>query len=148
MADVLNTDTLEMLASVNTPDYPPPLWVVISREQFDLWSMIPQEYRKWITDHVEEMTAPEKAAVDLARLEALRDEVVQQVDELNNILRAFMLMVLDELNNHTQKINGILTAVDTANNFAEVKANYAAITDLPTRTAAQLRSALRAKLGT
>jgi hypothetical protein len=94
------------------------------------------------------MSAGEKAVVDAARREQMRDEVIQQVDNLEDVVRALMLTLIDEFNNHTAKTNAILTAVDTASNFAEVKANYAAITDLPTRTAAQLRSAIRAKLGT
>ena len=150
MADVVNTETCEVRMSVNevVAPYNAAPWQVITRDQFLAWSVIPQIYRKWVLDHIEEMSAGEKAIVDAARLEQMRDEVIQQVDELENVLRAFMLMVLDEFNNHTAKTNAILTAVDTASNFAEVKANYAAITDLPTRTAAQLRSAIRSKLGT
>ena len=148
MADVVNVETLELRQSVNTPNYPNPPWLPITRDLFLAWSVIPQIYRKWVVDHIEEMSAGEKAAVDAAILEALRDSVIQQVDELENIQRAFMLAVLDELNNHTAKINAMLTAVDTASNTAEIKANYGAIPDLPTRTTAQLRSAIRAKLGT
>lgn len=150
MADVVNTSTCEVRMSVNegvAPFNAPP-WQVISRDQFLAWSVIPQIYRKWVVDHIEEMSAGEKAAVDAAILEALRDSVIQEVDELENIQRAFMLTMLDELNNHTAKINAMLTAVDTASNVAEIKANYAAIPDLPSRTTAQLRSAIRAKLGT
>ena len=149
MADVVNTETRDVRMSVNlgVAPYNATPWLMITREQFLAWSVIPQIYRKWVVDHIEEMSAGEKAIVDAALREQMRDEVIQQVDNLEDILRAFMLTVLDELNAHSAKVNAILTAVDTANNFAEVKSNYAAITDLPARTAAQLRSAIRAKLG-
>lgn len=145
MADYVNPQTCEVAISVNTRTDP---WIQITRDLSLAWSVIPLVYRKWVVDHIEEMTQAEKDAVDTAMREQMRDDVIQQVDDLENILRSFMLMVLDEFNNHSQKVNAILTAVDTANNFAEVKANYAAITDLPVRTAAQLRSAIRSKLGT
>ena len=61
-------------------------------------------------------------------------------------LRAFMLLMLDELNAHTAKINSILTAVDNAATFATLKTAILAIADLPTRTANQLRTAINNKL--
>ncbi len=46
------------------------------------------QYRKWIIDHVEEMSQPEKDSVDAARLQAQYDEVVEQLDRTEEILRA------------------------------------------------------------
>jgi hypothetical protein len=80
-------------------------------------------------------------------MQSLRDEVVQQLDNIEDILRAFMLMVLDEFNNHSARINGILTAIDNGSNLAAIKTAVGAINDIPERTAQQLRSAIRNKLG-
>lgn len=150
MADVLNTSTCEMRASVNEAQapYTAPPWIVITRAQFDLWSTIPQQYREWTGTAVEEMTGPEKVAVDLAALEASRDSIVQQLDQQGDILRAFMQMVMDEFNLHAQCVNALLTAIDNGANIGAIKTAVLAINDLPTRTLQQLRTAIRSKIGT
>ena len=61
-------------------------------------------------------------------------------------LRALLLIVLDEFNLHSAKTNAILTAIDNAATLAALKTAVAAITDLPTRTAAQLRTAIQNKI--
>jgi hypothetical protein len=149
MADVLNTSTLEMRASVNEAQAPYSYdpWIVISRAKFDLWSTIPQQYRKWTGVAVEEMTGPEKLAVDLALLEASRDSIVQQLDQQEDILRAFAGLLVDELNEHAARTNGILNAIDAAASLAALKTAVAGIQNLPTRDLAQLRNAIRAKIG-
>lgn len=146
MPDVLNTSTLEMRQSVNEVQYAPP-WVVITRAQYDLWSVTPMRYRKWVTDHIEEMTQPEKDAVDLALLEAARDGIIQQIDNLEDILRAFAGLLVDELNAHAARTNAILTAIDGAASLAALKTAVGTIQDLPTRNLAQLRRAIRSKIG-
>lgn len=62
------------------------------------------------------------------------------------LLRALMLVLLDELNLHAAKINAILTAIDTGGTLAQVKTNIAAIPDYPTRTKANLLTALTATI--
>jgi hypothetical protein len=148
MADVLNTETLEMRQSVNegSAPYDSPPWIVITREQYNLWSVIPLQYRKWVTDHIEEMSQPEKDSVDAALLQAQLDGVVQIVDQQGEILRAFMLMVLDEFNLHSTLSNGIKSAIDAGSTLAQIKTPVAALSPVPTRTAQQVRAALRAKL--
>lgn len=150
MADVLNTSTLEMRQSVNEAQAPynSDPWVVITRSQYDLWSAIPQRYRKWVIDHVEEMTQPEKDAVDLALLEAFRDQVVQQVDQVEDILRALVQMLVDELNSHAARTNALLDAIDGAGSLAALKTTVSGIQNLPTRTLQQVRAAIRNKIGT
>lgn len=149
MADVLNTTTLEMRASVNEVQAPynADPWVVISRAQFDLWSIIPQQYRKWTGVAVEEMTGPEKAAVDAALLQAQLDDVVTVLDRQNDILRALVKLLVAEFNAHAAKTNAILDAIDAAGSLAALKTAVAGIQNHPTRTLAQLRSAIRAELG-
>ena len=149
MADILNTSTLEMRASVNeaqTP-YSDDPWVVISRAQFDLWSTIPQQYRKWTGVAIEEMTGPEKLAADLAALEASRDSIVQQLDQQEDILRAFAGLLVDELNAHTERTNALLDAIDAAASLAALKTAAASIANLPVRDLSQLRQAIRNKIG-
>lgn len=62
------------------------------------------------------------------------------------VIRAFMLLVLDELNAHSTKLNSVLTAIDNAASLAQLKTAVAAITDLPVRTAQQLRTAIQNKI--
>jgi hypothetical protein len=150
MADVLNTSTLEMRASVNEAQAPynAPPWIVITRAQFDLWGIIPQSYRKWTGVAVEEMTGPEKAAVDAARIEEVRDEIIQRLDQQEDILRAFARLLVDELNEHTSRTNALLNAIDAAASLAALKTAVAPIQNLPIRDLAQLRQAIRNKIGT
>lgn len=59
------------------------------------------------------------------------------------VLRAIVLLVLDEFNNHALKINAILDAVDQATSLADLKTRVAAIPDYPQRTTAQLITAIK-----
>lgn len=151
MADVLNTTSLEIRSSVNVdsgaPPYGVPPWILITREQRDIWSIIPLRYRKWTGVAIEEMTGPEKAAVDAAALEAARDEIIQELDQLESTLRAFAQVVADGFNAHANRTNAILSAIDGAGSLAALKTAVSGINDLPHYTMAGLRSAIRAKLG-
>jgi len=145
MADFVNPVDLGIVLSAN--DMPAP-WVVCTRAQAESWGAIPTKYRKWVTDHIEEMTAGEKTAKDLALLTAARDAAIaEQIDTVESAMRAFMLTVLDELNLHAAKHNAILDAVDAATNLADLKTRVGAIADYPQRTANQLRTTIRNKLG-
>jgi len=77
----------------------------------------------------------------------VRDEIIQQLDMQEDILRAFAQMVLDEFNAHAAKTNALLTAIDNGANIGAIKSAVAAIADHPTRTLAQLRQAIRGKIG-
>ena len=145
MADYVNTATLAVELSVNSHDAP---WVTLPRADALVALAIPQQYRKWTGSAVAEMTAPEKAAVDAAALTASRAVAAAELDRVDSITRSFMLLVLDELNAHAAKINAILTAIDGAASLGALKTAVALIADYPTRTAAQLRNAIAAKLGT
>lgn len=120
MARVVNTETLELRRSVNTPEYVAP-WVVVDEAVADAVALIPTAYRKWVVDHVEEMSAGEKAAVDAAALVAADDSRMSQFDQ-RDALAAFALLVLDEVN--------ILRAQH----------------GLAARTVAQIKSGIRTKL--
>lgn len=62
------------------------------------------------------------------------------------LFRAVVAIVLDEFNLHAAKHNAILTAIDNGSTLAQVKANIAAIQDYPTRTQAQLITAIENKI--
>lgn len=107
----------------------------------------PSRYWEIVGDVVALMDETERDAVDAQILEDMRDMAAAQLDNIEDILRAFMLTMLDELNNHANKINSILNAIDNASTLAEVKSAIGAISDYPQRTVAQLRNAIRDKLG-
>ena len=91
----------------------------------DLTAVAGQPVKYWIItgDVVTLMDQAAMDVVDAAELEAQRDAAAAELDQVENILRAFMLIVLDELN--------ILRGND----------------GLADRTVAQLRNAIRGKLG-
>lgn len=145
MASVLNRTTKQLLGSVNTPEYPTVDWIIDP----DLDAVAGFDSRYWIItgDVVTLMNPTARAAADAAALEALRDATAAELDQMEGVLRAFMLTVLDEFNAHAAKINAILTAIDAGSTLASVKTNIAAIADYPARTAVQLKNTLRSKLG-
>jgi len=149
MANVLNRTTLEYRRSVNDPDFPDPPWLIIApgSGNADLIATVPRQYLKLSGDVLSEMTQAEKDAVDAALLDAEREATASRLDELEDITRAFALVVLDELNNRANTWNAILDAADGANNLGDFKTAMAAIPDYPQRTIAQMRLGVRNKLG-
>lgn len=146
MAAVLHRTTKQYLPSVNTPDYSPAQWII--NPDLSLVAGFPSIYWVITGDNVTLMDQAARDAVDAALLEAQRDAVVAQLQQVEDVLRAFMLMVLDEFNSHALKTNAILDAIDSANNLTQVQTNIGAVSDYPQRTEAQLRATIRAKLGT
>ncbi len=145
MSDFVNPTTTDLRLSVN--DMPAP-WVECTRAQYEAWSAIPQRYRKWVTDHIEEMTQAEKDAVDAALLIASRDAAVARLDSIEDTMRAFAQVMAYGFNAHTARINGILDAIDAGATIGAIKTSVASINNLPTYNMAGLRDAIRAKLGT
>jgi hypothetical protein len=85
------------------------------------------------------------------RLVILRRLAKLIVDEQTgpaDVLRAVLLVIIDELNLHALKINSILDAVDAATSLADLKTRIGAITDYPQRTAAQAKQAVKDKIDT
>ena len=66
MADVIHRVTLEVRKSVNTPDFPEPVWKVIPRADHDVIAAVAQKYRTidLVGDRPREMSTAEKARVD------------------------------------------------------------------------------------
>jgi hypothetical protein len=145
MANVLNRITRQLIASANTPDYPAHDWIINP----DLSAVAGRPSQYWVIsgDAVALMDAAARAAIDAAELAAQRESVTAQLDQSEDVLRAFMLATLDELNAHAAKTNAILAAINGASSLATLKTAVAAIADYPTRTVAQLRTAVRNKLG-
>lgn len=146
MASLLNTSTLEILRSADETKYSAP-WQVISEANASVWILIPPQYRKLVGGLIEEMPQAEKDAVDLARLTAARDAAAAQLQAQEDILRAFMLIVLDEFNTHAQKVNALGQAIIDGANLSEIKTGVQAVGVVPERTEQQLRDAIRARLG-
>jgi len=99
-------------------------------------------------DTVTLMDQSARDAVDAAELSAQRNAIVDQLDQVEDIQRASLLSLLDELNNHADRINAILDAIDGASNLSQVKSAIAVINDYPQRTIAQMKTAILSKLGT
>jgi len=144
VASVVNSSTLELRRSVNTPSFAAP-WVVVSEAAADAIAAIVQRYRKWVVDHVEEMDAGEKAAVDAALVVARNVGLKAELSSPTG-LAAFALLVLDELNAHAATTTAILDAIDNASNLGDVKTAISAIADVPQRTKTQMRTSWENKI--
>jgi len=88
------------------------------------------------SDAVTLMTLAQRDMVDAAALEAIRDASTDQLDNLEDVLRAFVLVVIDEFNLLRQQFNA---------STAEV--SQLTTTTFTDRTVEQLRSAIRGRLG-
>tara|TARA_R110002072_G_scaffold273239_5_gene433978 strand:+ start:12743 stop:13183 length:441 start_codon:yes stop_codon:yes gene_type:complete len=145
MAAVLHRTTKEYRASVSTPDFPTVDWI----HNPDLSAVTGQPSKYWLItgDFITLMDKAARDVVDAAELSSGRDAVSDQIDLVEDIVRALALTLLDELNNHAAKINAILDAADNATSLATFKADMVAITDYPQRTISQLKTTIRNKLG-
>ncbi len=98
--DALNRDTLELRRSVNDPLFLDPPWLRIEPGSGNatLLATVPRKYLKLTGDVLSELSQAEKDAVDAAALAAARDAVADALEQQEDILRAFMLIVIDEFN--------------------------------------------------
>lgn len=97
-----------------------------------------------VTRQWRQFTAQEIAEADAA----LRDFVVAgKFDNVDGIGRAAVLVILDELNLHSTRLAAILQAAADATSLADFKARMAQIQPIAQRTPAQIRTAIRNKLG-
>ena len=135
-----------VLNSVASADLPEPQANYI--EEPDLSAVLGQPVRYWeITGDVVSLAdAPTRAAIDAALLVTQRDALANDIDRAESFLRGFALVLLDELNAHSAKTNAILDAIDNASNLSGLKSAVGAISDLPIRTPAQLKTAVRSRL--
>lgn len=146
MASLLNTSTLEILRSADETKLSTP-WLVISEQDAATWQAIPPQYRKLNGEAIEEMTAQEKATVDAAHRQAARDAAAAQLEQQEDILRAFMLIVLDDRNVLAARMSALLDAIDGASSLATLKTAVATINNPRQYDEQQLRDAIKARLG-
>ncbi len=137
-----------VLRSVASADLPEAIANYI--EEPDLSAVVGQPPKYWIVadDTVSLADQATRDAIDAALLSAARDALADEIDTVETYARAFALVVLDEFNARTLKINSILAAIAGANNFNSLKSAAALIADLNTYTPAQLKSAVRNKADT
>lgn len=148
MASWLHRTTKQFLQSVSPNSLPEPTTNYIQEPDLSVVTGFPSKYWILTGNVISLMSQVQRDVVDAAERQASRDIAAQELDGLENLLRAFMLTVLDEFNRHSLKTNAILDAIDNANNLSQLKSTVAAINDFPQRTIAQLRSIIRNKLGT
>ena len=115
-----NKTYIKSVASADLPEAP-----ANYIEDPDLSTVAGQPSKYWVIsgDTVSLADQATRDAIDAAELEANRDAVAAQLDKTEGVLRAFMLLMIDELN--------ILRAND----------------GLSARTVSQLKTAIRNKLG-
>jgi len=147
MGTYLHRTTKAYLQSIPPHELPEPLANYIENPDLSNVVGVPTRYWTITGDVITEMSQAEKDAVDAALLQAARDAVADQIDQVEDIIRALALTLLDELNNHSLKINAILDAADNAGNLVGFKASMLAIADYPQRTIEQLKTTIRNKLG-
>jgi len=147
MADVLNRTTKQFIASANTVEYPVEAWIINP----DLSAVVGQPSKYWKInggDVVSLMTQQERDAVDAAALVSARDALAAEMDNLESYARAFALVVLDEINTHATNISADRLAAVNGGSYGAFRTAATAVSATPTRTIAQLKTALRNKLGT
>lgn len=132
------------MQSVNTPDYSVIDWII----EPDLSAVVGFDSKYWVItgDTVALMDQAARDAVDAAELSALLDDLSNQIDEPLSYHKAFAEILIDEFNDTYTIINGILDAIDNANNLASIQNAVALLANRPTRTLSQLKTSLRNKL--
>lgn len=146
MASLLNTSTLEILRSADETKLSAP-WLVISEQNAATWQAIPPQYRKLVGEVIEAMTQAEQDAVDASHRQAARAAAAAQLEQQEDILRAFMLIVLDDRNVLAARLSSILDAIDGASSLATLKTAVASINNPRQYDEQQLRDAIKARLG-
>ena len=121
MANVLYRTTKEYRTSVNTPDFPIIDWIIDP----DVSAVAGWDTKYWVItgDLVTLMDQAARDAVDAQELSDARDNTADIFDSVESYERAFALVVLDEINT--------------------LRAQHS----LAARTTAQMKTAIRNKLG-
>ena len=146
MASLLNTSTLEILRSADETKLSDP-WTVIAERDAETWMAIPPQYRKLVKGAIEEMTQAEKDVVDAAVQARARDAAAAQLEQQEDIFRAFMLLVLEKFNAHARAMNSLGQAIVNGASLAAIKTAVQQIHALQEGTEQQLRDAIKGKLG-
>lgn len=75
-----------------------------------------------------------------------REEIVSQIDNVDDVVRAAVLVIMDELNRHSAKLDAVLGAAAGASSLASFKTAMGQVGGIPQRSGADLRAAIFAKL--
>jgi len=124
MPNYLHRTTKQFLTSTSPASLTEPEVNYIKDPDLSAIAGFPSRYWTITGDVVSLMSKAERDAVDAAALTARRDSTADQLDFIEEVLRAFALTVLDEIN--------------------VLRSQHA----LPARTIAQLKTTVRGKLGT
>jgi hypothetical protein len=94
-----------------------------------------QQWTPWTQQEIDDYEAAKK------------DATVSQIDNSDDVLKAFALVLLDEINAHTTTTAGVLAAAAAATSLADFKTRMAAVpAPPPQRTPTQLKTAIRNKM--
>lgn len=136
MPNYIHRTTKAYTRSIAPADLPEPIGNYI--EDPDLSAVEGQPVRYWEISGDSVLLADQatRDAIDAALAESDRDALITRVDDVEDILRAFASVLVDEINILRQQFN---VTTSESNQLTDT-----AFTD---RTLAQLRTALRNKLG-
>lgn len=105
--------------------------------QADVTVVNGQTFSQWRAEHGGDSTL------------TFRREAKDRIDALiteSAVLRALVFRLVEELNAHSATTNAILLAAENATSLASFQAAMNAIADLPTRTAVQVRNAIKSDI--
>lgn len=121
--------------------------------QRSLVASLPSKYLKIVNGLATEKTQQEKDSADAAEaaalLTSLRNGAKTIVDSLGSdakVLRAVLLLILDELNDLRKRDRDRAVDVAASANLADLKTRWAAQSTLSDRTATQARNAIKNKI--
>ncbi|MEN6536062.1 MAG: hypothetical protein ABFD89_20545 [Bryobacteraceae bacterium] len=78
---------------------------------------------------------------------ARREAIVRQIDDADDVVRAAVLVIMDELNRHSAKLDAVLAAAAGAGSLSSFKTAMGQVGSIPQRRGSDLRAAIFAKLG-
>lgn len=108
MADVIDRETMKIYESVNTPDYPEPMFMVINGK------ILPQcdnKYWKIVNDEIVEMSTEEKAVIDYVPPipEPTEEELtIKATNERRQNIQTDIKMIYPELSDELEEIRMVL----------------------------------------
>ena len=137
MGDYLHRITKVYRQSISPNDLPEPLANYIEDPDLSAVVGVPSMY--WIVtgDVISEMSQVEKDAVDAQLLEDRYDSIIQDIDNLESILRALVKLIVSEINILRQQFNTTTAEIPQATD-----------TNFTDRTLEQVKAQLRNDLGT
>lgn len=148
MPNWLHRTSKRHIKSVASADLAEPVANYI--EEPDLSAVAGQPVKYWIItgDVVSLADAAARAAIDQAEIDAERDQIANEMDDLEDMSRAFALAVLDQFNAVSTQLNAVMDAIENGNNLSAVKSAVATIPRVPDNaTIAQMKAVVRSKLG-